>query len=47
MADGAVTDDTRFRAAVQTVAELSDRGAIVLILAHFGRPKTPSPELST
>ncbi|RYD49623.1 MAG: phosphoglycerate kinase [Sphingomonadales bacterium] len=47
MADGAVTDDTRFRAAVQTVAELSDRGAIVLILAHFGRPKTPSPEFST
>jgi len=47
MADGAVTDDTRFRAAVQTVAELSDRDAIVLILAHFGRPKTPTPELST
>ncbi|RYD67854.1 MAG: phosphoglycerate kinase [Sphingomonadales bacterium] len=47
MADGAVTDDTRFRAAVQTVAELSDRGAIVLILAHFGRPKVPAPEFST
>ncbi|PKP91994.1 MAG: phosphoglycerate kinase [Alphaproteobacteria bacterium HGW-Alphaproteobacteria-16] len=47
MADGAVTDDTRFRAAVQTVAELADKGAIVLILAHFGRPKVPSPELST
>jgi len=47
MADGVVTDDTRFRAAVQTVAELSDRGAIVLILAHFGRPKVPSPEFST
>ncbi|RYY25067.1 MAG: phosphoglycerate kinase [Sphingomonadales bacterium] len=47
MADGAVTDDTRFRAAIQTVAELSDKGAIVLILAHFGRPKAPSPELST
>ena len=39
MADGAVTDDTRLRAAVQTVAELSDRGAIVIVLAHFGRPK--------
>jgi phosphoglycerate kinase len=47
MADGAVTDDTRLRAAVQTVAELADRGAIVLVLAHFGRPKVPSPELST
>lgn len=47
MADGAVTDDNRFRAAVQTVAELADKGAIVLILAHFGRPKLPSPEFST
>lgn len=42
-----VTDDTRLRAAVQTVAELADRGAIVLVLAHFGRPKVPSPEFST
>ncbi len=47
MADGAVTDDTRLRATVATVTELADRGAIVLILAHFGRPKgIPSPEFS-
>ncbi|MEG3180590.1 phosphoglycerate kinase [Sphingomonas sp. LT1P40] len=46
MADGAVTDDTRFRATVPTVTELADRGAIVLVLAHFGRPKVPSPENS-
>ncbi|MGK6357032.1 phosphoglycerate kinase [Sphingomonas sp. DT-207] len=46
MADGAVTDDTRLRATLQTVTELADRGAIVLILAHFGRPKTPTPEFS-
>lgn len=47
LADGQVTDDTRLRATVATVAELSDRGAIVLILAHFGRPKgVPSPEMS-
>ncbi len=39
MADGAVSDDTRLRSAVPTVTELSDRGAIVLLLAHFGRPK--------
>ncbi|WP_430983606.1 phosphoglycerate kinase, partial [Escherichia coli] len=39
MHDGAVSDDTRLRATVPTVTELSDRGAIVLILAHFGRPK--------
>ncbi|WP_343519811.1 phosphoglycerate kinase [Sphingomonas sp.] len=47
MADGQVTDDTRFRAAVPTVSELADKGAIVLVLAHFGRPRVPSPELST
>ncbi|KQS04588.1 phosphoglycerate kinase [Sphingomonas sp. Leaf357] len=39
MADGAVTDDTRLRATLATVGELADKGAIVLILAHFGRPK--------
>ncbi len=46
--DGAkVTDDTRLRAAAPTIAELSDKGAIVLVLAHFGRPKgNPSPEFS-
>jgi phosphoglycerate kinase len=47
MAGGKVTDDTRLRAAVPTVAELADKGAIVLILAHLGRPKVPSPDLST
>ncbi|PVX31564.1 phosphoglycerate kinase [Sphingomonas pokkalii] len=47
MADGKVTDDTRLRAAIQTVAELADKGAKVLILAHFGRPKgNPSAEFS-
>jgi phosphoglycerate kinase len=39
MQDGAVTDDTRFRATLLTVTELAARGAIVLLLAHFGRPK--------
>ena len=39
MADGRVTDDTRLRAAAQTLAELADKGAKVLILAHFGRPR--------
>jgi phosphoglycerate kinase len=38
--DGAkVTDDTRLRALLGTVLELSDKGAIVLLLSHFGRPK--------
>ncbi|HET9640344.1 MAG TPA: phosphoglycerate kinase [Allosphingosinicella sp.] len=39
MADLEVTDDTRLRATVPTVTELADKGAIVLLLAHFGRPK--------
>ena len=46
MQDGSVTDDTRFRATLPTVTELADRGAIVLLLAHFGRPKNPGPEFS-
>jgi phosphoglycerate kinase len=39
MADGRVSDATRLRALVPTVSELADRGAKVLLLAHFGRPK--------
>ena len=39
MAEGRVTDDTRLRAAMPTLLELADRGAKVLVLAHFGRPK--------
>ena len=39
MQDGAVTDDTRVRASAPTILELSARGAKVLLLAHFGRPK--------
>jgi phosphoglycerate kinase len=46
MQDGKVSDDTRFRATLPTVTELADKGAIVLLLAHFGRPKAPSPDLS-
>jgi phosphoglycerate kinase len=47
MADGQVSDDTRFRATLPTVSELADRGAIVLILAHFGRPNGKrDPEMS-
>ena len=39
MADGNVSDDTRLRATVATLAELADLGAKVFVLAHFGRPK--------
>ena len=44
MADGQVTDDTRLRAAMPTLLELADRGAKVLVLAHFGRPKGKADE---
>ncbi|QTH20645.1 phosphoglycerate kinase [Rhizorhabdus wittichii] len=47
MEGAAVTDDTRLRSAAPTVAELADKGAIVLVLAHFGRPKGErNPEMS-
>jgi phosphoglycerate kinase len=46
MADGVVTDDTRLCATVATVTELADKGAVVLILAHFGRPKGHRAEFS-
>jgi phosphoglycerate kinase len=39
MQDGVVTDATRLTATLPTVTELADKGAIVLLLAHFGRPK--------
>ena len=46
MQEGKVSDDTRLRATLPTVTELADKGAIVLLLAHFGRPKAPAPEYS-
>ncbi len=49
MHDGTVGDVTRLRAMVPTVAELADKGAIVLLLSHFGRPKgakNPNQSLS-
>ncbi|MBF6602352.1 MAG: phosphoglycerate kinase [Sphingorhabdus sp.] len=39
MSDGKVTDVTRLEAVIPTVTELADRGARILLLAHFGRPK--------
>ena len=36
--DGAITDDGRIRAFMPTLTLLRDRGAIVFILSHLGRP---------
>src|SRR6478672_1321087 len=48
MAGASVTDDTRLRALLPTVLELSDKGAIVLLLSHFGRPRGEvRPDMST
>src|ERR1043165_4129849 len=38
MKNGTVSDATRIHQAATTVCELSDKGARVILLAHFGRP---------
>jgi phosphoglycerate kinase len=39
MAEGQVSDDTRLRAALPTIAALRAKGCKVVLLAHFDRPK--------
>jgi phosphoglycerate kinase len=43
--NGKVTDVTRIERAADTINELADKGAKVILLAHFGRPKKgPDPK---
>jgi phosphoglycerate kinase len=45
--EGRITDDTRVRASLPTLAELVGHGGRLVLASHLGRPKKgPTPELS-
>jgi phosphoglycerate kinase len=44
--DAHITDDTRIRGSIETLRELLDRGASLVLISHLGRPKDRDPGLS-
>ncbi|MCX7307071.1 MAG: phosphoglycerate kinase, partial [Afipia sp.] len=44
MDNGRVSDTTRLERIAHTIIELSEKGAKVILLAHFGRPKGIDPK---
>ncbi|MSP31390.1 MAG: phosphoglycerate kinase [Pseudolabrys sp.] len=42
--NGVVSDATRIERMAGSITELADKGAKVILLSHFGRPKGPNPK---
>ena len=44
--DGIVSDATRIERMAPTILQIADRGGMVILLSHLGRPKGPDPKES-